>query len=64
MAAAKRTASLKHKTTAAGIASIIGAAAAYYTGTLPVADAIQLATTGLLAIFLRQGIDKGPTPEK
>lgn len=63
MATTKRRTSYRNKTTATGIASLIGAAAAYYTGTLPMADAIQLATTGLLAIFLRQGIHKATPPE-
>ncbi len=52
----RRKPSLKSKTIVTGIASILGAAAAYYTGGLPVGDAVNVAITGLLAIFMRQGI--------
>lgn len=64
MATRKPRARFANKTTAAGIASILGAAAAYYTGGLPVAEAVNVAVTGLLAIFLRDGITKGPQTPK
>lgn len=50
------------KTVWTGIASIIGAAAGFYTGTLPAAGAVQIAVNGLLAIFLRDAI-KSDTSE-
>lgn len=47
------------KTTWTGISGIIAAAGAYFTGTMDLGQAIQLAVGSLLAIFLRQGIEKG-----
>ena len=48
----------KQKTTWTGIGSIVGAVGGVVTGTLPVVQAIQLGMTGLIGIFLRQGIEK------
>jgi len=48
----------KQKTTWAGIAAIVAAVGGFTTGTLPAAAAIQMAVTGLIGIFLRQGIEK------
>jgi len=50
---------IKQKTTWTGVAAVIAAAGGFFTGTLPLATALQMAFTGLLAIFLRQGIAKG-----
>ena len=50
---------LKQKTTWTGIAAVVSAVGGFLTGTLPIAVALQLAFTGLLGIFLRQGIAKG-----
>ena len=49
----------KQKTTWTGIAAVVAAAGGFLTGTMPIATALQLAFTGLLGIFLRQGIAKG-----
>lgn len=51
---------LKSKTIWTGISAILGALGAYYTDGLPVGEAINLAVTGLIGIFLRQGIEKQP----
>jgi hypothetical protein len=56
MASIRKKPSLKSKTIVTGIASILGAAAAFYTGGLPVGEAVNIAVTGLLAIFMRQGV--------
>jgi len=49
---------LKQKTTWTGIIAVVGAIAGVATGTLPISMAIQTAITGLIGIFLRQGIAK------
>jgi len=49
---------LKSKTTWTGITGVIGAAGGFFTGALDSAQAIQLAITSLLGVFLRQGIAK------
>jgi hypothetical protein len=64
MATSKPFRSARTKTVATGVATILGTAAAWYTGALPLADGLQMAITALLAIFLREGIAKGPVPEK
>jgi hypothetical protein len=50
---------LKQKTTWTGIVAIVTAIGGYYTGGLASADAIEIMITGLIGIFLRQGIAKG-----
>ena len=50
---------LKQKTTWTGIIAIIGAVGGYFSGGVVISDAIQIAITGLIGIFLRQGIAKG-----
>lgn len=50
---------IKQKTTWTGIVAIITAVGGYFTGDLVLADTIEIAITGLVAIFLRQGIKKG-----
>jgi len=47
----------KQKTTWTGIAAVIGAAGAFLTGGVDLSQAVQLAITGLIGIFLRQGIE-------
>ena len=49
---------LKTKTTWAGIAGIVGAAGAYFTGEIELATALQTGIGCLIAIFLRDGIEK------
>lgn len=46
------------KTILTGIAAVIGAAGAYFTGQAAPADALQTATTALIGIFLRTGMLK------
>jgi len=48
----------KSKTTWTGISAIIAAAAGYFTGQMDMAGAMQTAFTGLIGIFLRQGVAK------
>ena len=48
----------KQKTTWTGIVGIVGAAAGFFTGTLPLAIALQTAFTGLIGVFLRAGVEK------
>ena len=48
----------KQKTTWTGVAAVVAAIAGICTGTMPAAVAIQTAVTGLIAIFLRQGVEK------
>jgi len=55
---------LKQKTTWTGITAIVTAAAGYFTGTMEPSTALQLGFSGLMAIFLRQGIAKGQTNGK
>lgn len=51
----------KTKTFWTGLMGALGAAGAFFTGTLPAADAIQIGLTGLIGIFLRSGVAKnGP----
>lgn len=49
---------LKSKTVWAGLATIIAAAQGFFTGSMETAEALQLASTGLIGIFLRHGVDK------
>ena len=51
---------LKQKTTWTGLSAIVAATGGYLTGTMDINTALQLGFTGLLGIFLRQGISKGP----
>jgi hypothetical protein len=44
------------KTYLTGIGAILGAAAGFMQGSLELAEAIQLAITALLAMFVRSGI--------
>ena len=48
----------RQKTTWVGVAAIVGAAGGLATGTLQAAAAIQMVVTGLIGIFLRQGVEK------
>jgi len=48
----------KQKTTWAGVAAAIGAIGAYLTGEVSLMAAGQLFFTGLIGIFLRQGVAK------
>ncbi|MBW2075894.1 MAG: hypothetical protein JRI58_14340 [Deltaproteobacteria bacterium] len=47
----------RSKTTWTGIAGLVTAAGGFLTGTLPLAQAIQLAVTALIGVFLRQGVE-------
>lgn len=58
MAKTTKPVSVKNKTTATAVAAIVSAAAAYYTGDLPVGEAVTIGVNSLLAIFLRMGIAK------
>ena len=49
---------LKQKTTWAGIIAVIGAVGGFFSNEIAGVDAIQIAITGLIGIFLRQGIAK------
>ena len=49
---------LKSKTFWTGVLAVVGSAAGYATGELDQGTAINTAVTGLLAIFLRDGIAK------
>lgn len=49
---------LRSKTVWTGIAGIVAAAGGYFTGEIELATAVQAGVGCLLAIFLRQGIDK------
>jgi hypothetical protein len=51
---------IRTKTFWTGVAALLGAAGAYLTGEATLAGAGQMAVSGLLAIFLRQGILKLP----
>ena len=48
----------RQKTTWTGIAGLVSAIGGYLSGTLDAASAIQLGTTALVAIFLRQAVAK------
>ena len=54
---------LKQKTTWTGIAAIVAALGGFFTGTLDPSSAIQLGVSGLIAIFLRQGVAKLEVPK-
>ena len=45
-----------NRTIATGIAAILSAVAAYLSGEVELAGALQLAFTGLIGIFLRMGM--------
>lgn len=47
----------KQKTTWTGIIAIVAAAVGAATGTMPIAMAVQTGLTGLIGIFLRQGVE-------
>ncbi len=52
---------LKTKTNKLAVAAILTAAGAYLSGAMELIPAIQSAVAAVLAIFMRQGIDKsGP----
>jgi len=48
----------KQKTTWSGIGAIIVAVGGIVSGTIEVQTAIEMIVTALLAIFLRQGVEK------
>jgi hypothetical protein len=48
----------KQKTTLTGLLSIAGVGIGLVTGTLPAMAALQMGVPALLAIFLRQGVEK------
>lgn len=48
----------KSKTFWTGVSAVVAAAAGFATGVMPAAVAIQTAFTGLIGIFLRQGMLK------
>jgi len=48
----------KTKTAWTGIAAIIAAVGSYVTGELELAQAVQMALTGLIGVFLRDGMLK------
>ena len=47
---------IKTKTFWAGVTAIITAAGGFFTGSMDLGTAVQTAATGLIGIFLRQGI--------
>ena len=47
---------LKTKTFWTGVAAIVAAAGGWFTGSTDLGTAVQIAITGLIGIFLRQGI--------
>jgi hypothetical protein len=49
---------LKSKTVWAGVSAVIAAVGGYCTGQMDIAAAIQTGLGGLIAIFLRDGIEK------
>jgi len=49
---------LKSKTVWTGVSAIVAAAAGYFTGNMDMSAALQTAFTGLIGIFLRQGVAK------
>lgn len=49
---------LSTKTFWTGVSGVLGAVGAYLTGEIDLAQAAQMALTGLVAIFLRQGLVK------
>lgn len=50
---------IKKKTFWAGLGAVISGASGYFTGSMDIAEAAQLAFTGLIGIFIRQGLIKG-----
>jgi len=50
---------LKTKTFWTGIAGLLAAASGYFTGDMSTGDAVQVALTSLIGIFLRSGISAG-----
>jgi hypothetical protein len=48
----------KQKTTWTGIAAVVSAVGGFFTGTMDLNTSIQIGLTGLIGIFLRQGIAK------
>ena len=50
----------KQKTTWTGIAGLISAIGGYASGSMDHQSAVQLGVTALVAIFLRQAVEKGP----
>ena len=48
----------KSKTFWTGVAAVVGAAGGFFTGGLSAVAAIQMGLTGLIGIFLRQGVEK------
>ena len=48
----------KQKTTLTGVATILGAGAALITGTVALAPGLTTIAGALIAIFLRQGVEK------
>lgn len=51
---------LRTKTFWTGLAGVVSAAGAYFTGQADLAQAMQMALTGLVAIFLRHGLVRRP----
>ena len=51
---------LRTKTFWTGLAGVLAAAAAYFTGEATLSQAMQMALTGLVAIFLRHGLIRRP----
>lgn len=48
----------KSKTVWTGLATLVAAAGGFFTGSMAAPEALQLAATGLTAIFLRHGVEK------
>lgn len=48
----------QQKTTWTGISAVIAAIASFFTGSADLMQALQVGFPGLLAIFLRQGVEK------
>lgn len=48
----------KQKTTWSGLLALVGAAAGFLTGSTSLIESINIAVPAVLAIFLRQGIEK------
>lgn len=49
----------KQKTTWTAIAGIVTAVGAYFSGDVELGNTVQLVFAGLVAIFLRQGVEGG-----
>lgn len=52
---------LKSKTFWTGIAGMLGAVSGYFTGEIEVSSAIQIGLGSIMAIFIRDGIEKKGT---